>query len=229
MDAKLATLINHVQELLGQDKSGHDMAHVMRVYQMALRFCRDMPQANKYIVALVALLHDCDDRKIFGDVASRDLPHATEIMARSGVAANDAAFVRDIIRSISFSKRMSGQMPISVEGEIVADADMCDAIGATGIVRCVQFGTAKGLPLFNPDVLPREFAGDQYAKSGAVSPSINHFFEKLLRIKDYCLTVPGRIEAGRRHQIMVDFLDNFFAENNAPHQWYSLLDVYRTR
>ena len=225
----LKIVIGEMEKLLSGENSGHDVAHAMRVYNMALRFCRDIPTANANIVAMVALLHDCDDRKIFGDAGTQSLPNASAIMRRAGVAESDADYVRKIIGSISFNKRMSGIMPISVEGEIVADADMCDAIGATGIVRCVQFGTSKGLPFFNPDVLPRDFHGDQYARSGATSMGVNHFFEKLLRIKDFCLTVPGRAEAAKRHQIMVDFLAGYFAENNAPYQWHHMLDSYRVR
>lgn len=222
-------LVHELQQLLGSDNSGHDLAHVMRVNRMALLFCRQIPSANPYFVSLVALLHDCDDRKIFGAAAAQNLPNAVRIMKQAAVPDKDAQHVCDIIRSISFNKRMSGQMPITIEGEIVADADMCDAIGATGIVRCIQFGTSKKLPFFNPSVFPQEFIGDQYAKSGANSASINHFFEKLLRIKDFCLTAPGRAEAQKRHQIMVDFLDNYFAENDAPLAWRMMLDNYRTR
>jgi len=229
MQDKIKIVVGGVQNLLANEKSGHDITHAMRVYQMALRFCRDVPSANVYIVALVAWLHDCDDRKVFGDDAAQNLPNATRIMRDAAVSNDDIDYVRNIIRSISFNKRMSGKMPISVEGEIVADADMCDAIGATGIIRCVQFGAAKGLPFFNPDVLPSEFAGDQYVKFGSGSMGVNHFFEKLLRIKDFCLTVPGRAEAHRRHQIMIDFLEQFFIENNAPQVWRQMLDKYRAR
>lgn len=229
MNSTPEVIIDELHRLLGGDNSGHDVAHVMRVYHMALRFCCDIPSANKYIVSLVALLHDCDDRKIFGNEAAQKMPNTTRILQRAAVPVDTANTVLNILRSISFNKRMSGRMPVSQEGEIVADADMCDAIGATGIVRCVQFGTAKKLPFFNPNDLPAEFIGDQYAQLGANSATINHFFEKLLRIKDFCLTAPGRAEAARRHQIMVDFLDNYFAENNAPQQWFQMLDKYRAR
>lgn len=229
MDKKLKIIVDKLQDLLGNDTSGHDVAHVMRVYHMALRFCRDIPSSNPYMVALVALLHDCDDRKLFGDRAAHELPNATKFMHMAGISANDVSHVQNIIRSISFNKRVAGQMPITINGKIVADADMCDAIGATGIARCIQFGTAKGLPFFNPNMLPREFIGDQYAKSGATSPTINHFFEKLLKIKDYCLTAPGQTEAAKRHQIMIDFLGNYFTENNAPYQWHNMLNKYRSR
>ena len=136
------------------------------------------------------------------------------------------------IAAIGYSKRLNGRQPQRLAGQIVSDADMCDAIGAVGIERALVYACHHGGRIFDPAVWPNvNLAAHEYNADGNTHDTdgfINHFFEKLLKLKGLMLTEPGRLEAKNRQQIMVDFLRHYFREKNAP-EWSEFLEEYLRR
>jgi len=218
---------NAVSELMGSQSTGHDTEHVFRVYNMAMNFCEVVPDANRDLVAAAALLHDCDDYKLFGEESARLLTNTHRILNGSGFDPDFCSKCVDIVKTIGYSKRLTGIMPFGIEGAIVSDADMCDAIGSVGIVRCIEWGAQYKAPFFDPTCLPQEVDGEKYKKVARHQPIINHFFDKLLRLRELCLTKPGRACAAKRHETMVVFLENYFDEVKAPPSWTKLLENYK--
>ena len=217
-----------VPELLGKDFGGHDDKHVFRVYNLAMEFCNEIPEADRDLVAAAALLHDCDDYKIFGEENARLLTNTRRILADSG---SDDAFINkcvDIVKTIGYSKRLNGIIPNCIEGKIVSDADMADATGLIGIIRCIEYRAYRskgGEPFFDPDYLPTEMDAQKY-KQIKNCPVVNHFFDKLFRLRDLALTEPGRKCLEKKHKTLVNFLKTYFDEVNAPQVWKDLLAKY---
>lgn len=217
-------------ELLSGDSSGHGADHVLRVYDLALKFA-ETEGANQEIVALAVLLHDVDDYKLFGKESSENLTNAKKIMSSTNINNNTQEAVLDIIRTMGYSKYLKGIRPTSLEGKIVSDADMCDAIGANGIVRNIVYavsGKGSGI-IFDKNTYPNvDITHEQYnsgKENHSTNSAINHFFEKLLKLKDLMMTESGKKEAIERQQIMVDFLKHFFKEENAP-EWIVFLEKF---
>ncbi len=219
-----------VQELLGQDNTGHGCDHVERVYHTALKLCEGQ-DADRETVALAALLHDVDDYKLFGAECAESLANARAVMAAAGVDSQQQGKVLDIIRHMGYSKALKGIRPVTAEGRIVSDADMLDAIGAMGIVRTLVYALARcETVVFDRNVWPDlGLSAEEYKKPGRRSDNfINHFFEKLLKIKDLMLTERGRLEAERRHRLMTTFLFGFFEEQGLD-DWIAFLRDFECR
>jgi len=214
-----------VEKLLGGEKSGHDSAHSFRVYQMAVKFAR-AEGADEEIVALAALLHDVDDYKLFGQEGADGLLNARKIMARAEVPSAKQAQVCEIINSMGYSKSLVGIRPKTIEGKVVSDADMLEGMGATVIVRCLAF-FANERGVFDRNVWPNlDISAGEYKKIDRKSNNfINHFFEKLLRLKGMMLTGSGKAEAAGRHDFMVAFLRQFFVEQDAD-EWSRFLEDF---
>lgn len=217
-----------VSELLGKDFGGHDDRHVFRVYRMAMDFCNEIPEANRDLVAAAALLHDCDDYKLFGEENARSLTNTRRILAGSGF---DDTFINkciEIVKTIGYTKRLSGIIPDCIEGKIVSDADMADGSGLIGIIRCIEYRAYRsknGEPFFDPDCLPTQMDVEKYKKTKC-GPVVNHFFEKLFHLRDLALTEPGRKCIEKRHETIVNFLKTYFDEVDAPQVWKDLLAPY---
>jgi len=217
-----------VSELLGQDLSGHDDKHVFRVYHTAMDFCNEIPEANRDLVAAAALLHDCDDYKLFGEESARLLTNTHRILEGSGFDNVFADKCIEIVKTIGYSKRLSGIMPNCIEGKIVSDADMADATGLIGIIRCIEYRSYRskdGEPFFDPDCLPIEMDAEKYKKI-TYCPVVNHFFDKLFHLRDLALTEPGRQCLNKKHKTLVNFLKTYFDEVDAPQVWKDLLARY---
>lgn len=213
-----------VCKLLDKDNSGHGMEHVNRVLHLSLQFA-ETENADKDVVALIALLHDVDDYKLFGMESADNLTNARNILEQCSVADNMKEQVLNAIKTIGYSKRLKGIRPITLEGMIVSDADMCDSIGATGILRSYQYNLAHGNVFFDKNIYPAlHMSATDYMskKEGTV---VTHMFEKLLKLKDMMLTNSGRKEAIERHRIMLAFLCHFLEEENVP-EWIDYLDHY---
>lgn len=196
------------REALAHDSSGHDFAHIERVRRVALVIAQ-AESADAFICELAALLHDVADYKIAGDEAT-GLARVRGWLEAHAADATTTAHVMQIIATMSFA---GGQRPAmtTLEGQIVQDADRLDAIGAIGVARAFAFGGAKGRALYDPSQLPREqMSAEAYRTQQA--PTINHFYEKLLLLKDRLNTRYARQLAERRHQFMLAFLDQFYAE-----------------
>ena len=216
---------NAVSELLHDNSNGHDDKHVFRVYDTAMRFCDDVPDTNRELVAAAALLHDCDDYKLFGEESERLLTNTRHILAGSGFDTDFCEKVINIVKTIGYSKRLKGVAAYGIEGAIVSDADMCDASGAMGVLRCIEYRAGSDEPFFDPDCFPGEVSAEQY-RQRVYTPCVNHFFDKILRLRDMCLTEPGRKCAAMKHQTVVNFLTDYFDQVNAPQKWRDLLAKY---
>ena len=213
-----------VYVLLNKDNSGHGMDHINRVLNLSLKFA-DAEHANKEIVMLIALLHDVDDYKLFGSESADNLTNAKRIMRDCSIDDEIQSKVCSELKCIGYSKLLKGFRPKSIEGQVVSDADMCDAIGANGILRAYTYSLKHGKPFFDRDIFPIEnLTADQYTGRCADS-SVCHVFEKMLKLKSLMLTDSGKDEAKERHQIIVDFLYHFFDEEDAP-EWTKYLDDY---
>lgn len=213
-----------VFELLSKDNSGHGNDHIKRVLKMSLKFA-EKENANKDIVALIALLHDVDDYKLFGTENAENLTNAKMIMNDVKIDDKIQYEVLQSLKSIGYSKLLKGFRPKTIEGKIVSDADMCDALGANGILRVYTYSMKNGKPFFDKSVFPIEdITADKYTRRCADS-SVCHMFEKILKLKNLMLTDAGKQEAKNRHQIVVDFLYNLFNEEDAP-EWIEYLEKY---
>ncbi len=206
--------------------SGHDWQHIRRVCATAGRLARE-EKADIDVVMLIALLHDVDDRKLTGDVnTEKTLPAARRIMTEAGIEAEIIETVLKGIASIGFHKTLSGNVERSLAAKVVSDADQLDAIGAVGIARTFVYGAFKSRPMFDPDEIPMEtFTKEQYAAN--TGSTVAHFFEKLLKLHTMMHTSAGLKEGRIRHRMMVNYLEAFFREVDAPAEWAQRLEKYR--
>jgi len=178
-----------------QDASGHDFDHTMRVYRMAVRIGEE-EGADTDIVALAALLHDVDDRKLSpGTCENKD--RAVGFLRQNGMDGEMIERIVRIISEISFSA--GNGTPSTLEGCCVQDADRLDALGAIGIARTFAFGGSRGRRIHDPDGLDKE-------------SSVQHFYDKLLLLKDRMNTDTGKRLALQRDAFLRAFLDEFYAE-----------------
>ena len=219
-----------VRELLGGDTSGHADDHVERVALLAERFASECSESvDLQEVLLTAWLHDVDDYKLVGKAQAEKLTNAVNIMTQAEVADDLSRAVLENIAAIGYSKRLNGKQPQRLSGQLVSDADMCDAIGAVGIERALVYACHHGGRIFDSAVWPNvNLAAHEYNADGNTHDTdgfINHFFEKLLKLKGLMLTEPGRVEAGKRQHVMVDFLRAYFREKNMP-EWSEFLEEY---
>ena len=221
---------NDVKALFQNNHDGHGFDHIDRVYQLAVRLA-EKEGVDIRLAGLAALLHDVDDYKLFGDDSADNLFNARQILARHQVPEDETERVCDIIQNMGYSKALKGIRPQTVEGCVVSDADMLDAIGANGLVRCLAFAlqrcTQCGAPIFDGKVFPElNLTAEEYKKPNRLSDNfINHFFEKMLRLRGLMMTSSGKEEAVRRHEFMIVFLRQYFEENNAD-EWLKYLDAY---
>ena len=183
-------------------------------------------------VLLTAWLHDVDDYKLVGKKQADELNNATSIMTKAGVAADLQDAVRYNIARIGYSRYLHGVRPERLAGQLVSDADMCDAIGACGIERALIYAVNHGsCRIFDPTVWPDvNIDARRYNANGGTHDGdsfINYFFEKLLKLAKIMMTDPGRDKALIRQQTMVTFLRAYFREKNVP-EWSDFLEEYLT-
>lgn len=200
----------YVQKLFAADSSGHDWFHVDRVRKVALRIAQQ-EQADLLVVELAALLHDVADWKFVDGDHEAGPRQATAWLLEHGADETLAAKIATIIRELSFKGAGVATPMSSLEGACVQDADRIDAIGAIGVGRAFAYGGHKGRAMHDPAVPPQlhqDFAA--YKKNDG--PTINHFYEKLLLLKDRINTPAGKQIAAQRHTFLQQFLDQFLAE-----------------
>jgi len=216
-----------VSSLLAADKSGHGTEHVNRVLALSSTFA-EKEGANEEIVRLAALLHDVDDYKLFGQKYADELINAHTILEKHGVDEQTRSAVLEIIRTMGYSKYLEGIRPKTLEGMIVSDADMCDAIGAMGILRTHAYALSKGNEFFDKNVSPDGFlmSASEYRLSKK-NHSAQHFFDKLLLIPSILATESGRKEGESRKAIMVQFLRQLFQEEEAQN-WLEHLEEFES-
>lgn len=201
--------IKKAKEFFQNEASGHDFWHTLRVYNTAKEIAKG-EGCDMEIVCLTALLHDFDDVKITN--STRELENATGWLRENNYPEDRINWIKDIINTMSF-KGTDTKIPETIEGKVVQDADRLDAIGAIGIGRVFAYGGAKGREMWNPDNKALEnMNAEQYDKNN--SSSINHFYEKLLKLKDMMNTETARKIATHRHEYMEEFLKEFYSEWN---------------
>ncbi len=218
----IETVKKLVFELLNDEKTGHNYEHIERVYKLSLSFCE---KEDVELVSLIALLHDVDDYKLVGLEEAKQCKNARLIMTKASVPLEMQNKVIENIEKIGYSKLLNGIRPNMVEGMIVSDADMCEAIGVTGIIRTYTYSMNKNKPFFDKNKLPIvDIGNEEYVKRTSDS-SVNHLFEKALKLKKLMLTKKGLEEATIRHNIMVEILRQVFREENAL-EWDEYLTDY---
>ncbi|MFH4969155.1 HD domain-containing protein [Gaetbulibacter sp. M240] len=199
-----------VKQSLANAEGGHDWFHIERVYNNSLLIARSEP-VDIFVVSLGALLHDIADSKFHNGDESVGPQMAREFLFKHDVDSAVIEHVVNIIKHISFKGGNEEQKFSSPELEVVQDADRLDALGAIGIARCFNYGGFKNRPLFDPAVKPNlNMTKEEYKASKA--PTINHFYEKLLLLKDRMNTPTGKRIAQKRHAFMELYLDQFYAE-----------------
>lgn len=203
---------DYVKSCLNRESTGHDWWHVFRVWNLSKKISA-LEKANTFIAELAALLHDIADWKEYNGDSSVGSRIAGEWLSNFEVFPNEIESVQQIIRDMSFKGSRVPTPPLSLEGKIVQDADRLDAIGAIGIARAFSYGGNKGRLIYDPMIEPHLHKSvESYLSRN--SPSINHFYEKLLLLKKEMNTECARKIADERHDFMLKYLDQFFKEWN---------------
>jgi uncharacterized protein len=206
----IETTIQFVKATLAQAEGGHDWFHIERVYKNAVLIA-ESEKCDVVIVQLGALLHDIADSKFHDGDETIGPKTARTFLESEKVEPAIIDHVIAIIENISFKGGKVERQFSSIELDIVQDADRLDAIGAIGIARTFNYGGFKNRALYNPEIAPNlTMTKDEYKNNEA--PTINHFYEKLLLLKDKMNTTTGKQIAQDRHRYMKDFLEQFYAE-----------------
>ena len=199
-----------VKEQLKNTEGGHDWFHIERVYKNALLIAEN-EECNLEIVKLGVLLHDIADSKFHNGDETIGPKVARTFLEKEKVAEETILHVLNIIENISFKGGNLDEKFSSKELDIVQDADRLDAIGAIGIARTFNYGGFKNRTIYNPNIAPKlNMSKEEYKNSEA--PTLNHFYEKLLLLKDKMNTESGKKIAKERHEFMMKFLSQFYAE-----------------
>lgn len=189
--------------------SGHDWFHILRVRNMAIRIGR-VEGCDLFVVEMAALLHDLDDWKLVDTVCDNET-RVGNWLKKSGLSAAISRQIEKVVDEVSF-KGAGIETPVSsVEAAVVQDADRLDAIGAIGIARTFAYGGHKNRLIYDPAIEPVAHGSFQEYKS-STAPTVNHFYEKLLLLKDRMNTKTAKDIAEKRHKFMADYLDQFFDE-----------------
>jgi uncharacterized protein len=198
-----------VKQKLANDFSGHDMAHIERVVRLAEQILQHEPKANAFIVIVSAYLHDVIDEKVVADV-NQAVIELRDYLILQALTDNEIKMIFDIIENMSYRKNLNQKKELSLEGQIVQDADRLDALGAIGIGRTFYYGGNKHNIMYDPNISPRmALDEDNYKRPNTV---INHFYEKLLLLKDMMNTQTAKKLAEPRHQFLVQFIEQFEKE-----------------
>jgi len=199
-----------VKEKLNDAEGGHDWFHIERVYKNALLIAKDT-DCNLTVVQLGALLHDIADSKFHNGDETIGPKTARLFLESENVEEVIIQHVVNIIENISFKGGNFEKKFSSIELNIVQDADRLDAIGAIGVARAFNYGGFKNRALYDPEIAPvTNMTKEEYKKNNA--PTVNHFYEKLLLLKDKMNTETGKQIAAERHKYMELFLAQFYAE-----------------
>lgn len=202
-----------VKTELKNAEGGHDWWHTQRVRNMSLQLAK-IEHADLFTVELSSLMHDIADAKFNNGDENAGPKKAGEFLQALHVDEKIILQVEFIIRNISFkSQDISAELK-TIEFKVVQDADRIDAMGAIGIARAFSYGGYKNRPIYNPHAKPMlKINKEDYRKSNA--PTINHFYEKLLLLKDLMNTETARKIAQQRHQFMEKYLEEFFKEQDS--------------
>lgn len=199
-----------VQEELANAEGGHDWFHISRVVSTAKTIAAETT-CDAVVVELSALLHDIADSKFHDGDEEIGPQKAREFLESQVLSSEQIDHVVAIIENVGYKGGMNDKTHASIELDIVQDADRLDALGAIGIARTFNYGGFKNRVIYDPEVPPVDYATKEAYKD-STAPTINHFYEKLLLLKDLMTTEKGREMAEQRHQFMEDFLEQFYLE-----------------
>lgn len=208
MEQLVQNATKFIKEVFQNDFSGHDFFHSMRVYRTAMKIAQ-VEHADLEVVALAALLHDVDDRKLSPATAEKK-ENAARFMRSQNVPESKIRQVCQIIDEVSF-KGTDSVRPSTSEGKCVQDADRLDALGAIGIARTFAYGGSHNRAIYDPELPPRT-AMNQAQYYSSKSTSLNHFYEKLFLLEGMMNTETGKAIARKRTQYMQQFVDEFLNE-----------------
>jgi uncharacterized protein len=211
MKSIIQNTISFVKETLAGAEGGHDWYHIERVWKTA-RYIREREGTGELLtIELAALLHDVSDAKFNGGDDEKGSRMASNFLIKQGLEQEMVEHIEAIIKHVSYKGGFTQDQINTIEFQIVQDADRLDAIGAIGIARAFNYGGFKNRPIHNPEMPLQEYKDSRtYHKSDA--PTINHFYEKLLKLKDLMNTSTGKEMAAERHDYMLQFLDRFYRE-----------------
>ena len=206
----ISNTITFVKQTLENAESGHDFYHIERVYKNA-QLIAASETCDLLVVQLAALLHDIADSKFHNGDETIGPKRAENFLISQNVASNTISAVVKIIENVSFKGGNFAQNYNTIELQIVQDADRLDAIGAIGIARTFNYGGYKNNPIHIPTLDPKlNMTKEEYKNHNGTT--INHFYEKLLLLKELMNTQTGKQLAQQRHQFMLQFLEQFYAE-----------------
>ncbi|KQT16884.1 phosphohydrolase [Chryseobacterium sp. Leaf404] len=212
MNNVIDSTIEFVKEKLEGAEAGHDWFHIERVWKLSKKIA-ETENCNLDVVELSALLHDIADPKFHEGDETLALKISRGLLENLKVDEKVIQQVLFVIQNISFKNRREVPENLPIELKIVQDADRIDAIGAIGIARTFNFGGFKNNLMYHPDIEPKlNMSKEEYKKSNGTT--INHFYEKLLLLKDLMNTNEGKKIAEERHQFMLNFLNQFYKEWN---------------
>lgn len=218
----ISKIKKEVEDILKDDDTGHNISHIERVYNLSVEFAK-MEYANVFVTSLISLLHEVDDYKIVGLDDASKLTNSKNIMNKYKMDEDVQKQVLSELKMIGYKKSLKGIRPKTLEGMIVSDADMCDALGVLGILRTYDYHKAHNKPFFDKSIFPEELKEENYAICDA--SSVSHCFRKLLRLKGLMMTDAGKKEAKERHEIIVLVLKHLFEEERA-NDWQEYLDNF---
>ena len=200
-----------VKNKLYGEGSGHDWFHIERVYNLA-KYIGKKEKADSFIVEMCALLHDIDDWK-FSNTNDIQTTVTENFLKSINIDGSYLEQIIKIIQTMSFKGGIVDSTQTTIEGKVVQDADRLDAIGAIGIARTFAYGGHKNRLIYDPDIKPMDFKSLEEVKN-AENHTINHFYEKLLKLKDLMNTDTAKELAEKRHKFMENFLEEFYEEWN---------------
>lgn len=207
---KIEKTILFVKETLKNAEGGHDWFHIYRVWNNAKKIARS-EKADLFIVEMAALLHDIADSKFHGGDEKIGPQIARRFLDQLSIDAKSVDHIIKIIENVSFKGGNFTTEFNSIELQVVQDADRLDAMGAIGIARTFNYGGFKNRELYNPEI-KAQLNMSKEAYKNSTAPTINHFYEKLLLLKDRMNTNTGKKMALKRHQFMESFLEQFYEE-----------------
>ncbi|MHC9532662.1 HD domain-containing protein [Dellaglioa sp. L3N] len=211
-EEQIQAVKEYTQNKLASDTSGHDFAHIERVVANAKNIASESYNINYLVIVLSSYLHDVIDDKVVDNV-EKETASLTHFLTSINLTNSQINDILTIIQSISFKKQLGNEaVSLSEEAKIVQDADRLDAIGAIGIARTFYYGGHVGSKIYDPQHGPRVNMTPEEYRNVKNQTVINHFYEKLLTLADTMKTEPGYKLAKKRHQFMLDFLENFKAE-----------------
>jgi len=205
--------MEYVKDKLEGEGSGHDWWHIYRVYNNALKIAKNEGVGDLFVIKLASLLHDIADWKFYNGDVTVGYKETKKWLVNFNLDEQLIEHVARIVKDISYKGAGEASLMNTIEGKIVQDADRLDAIGAIGIARTFAYGGNKNKEMYNPNIKPVFHENfQQYKNSNGTV--INHFYEKLLLLKDLMNTEGGKKYAEERHTFMEAFLEQFYSEWN---------------